>query len=114
MHRSIADISDAVAPVTVVDAIAVLRAGGYDLDFGPVGECPRCTQGGSASAPALVFDRLFRFEGDSNPDDEAMVLGVRCIVCGGSGVFVSAYGPGAVDAASIAGLLDRRGSGYRP
>jgi hypothetical protein len=98
-------------PAGPVEAIAVLRAGGYHLDFNLGHDCP-----GSASSPepgTLEFDRVFRFEGASDPDDEAMVLGLCCSACGARGVFVSAYGFSAPDAPAIVALVDGRPTGAR-
>jgi hypothetical protein len=40
-----------------------------------------------------IVDHVYRFEGDSDPADEAIVLGVHCPNLGVRGVVVSAYGP---------------------
>ena len=96
-------------PAGPVEAIAVLRADGYDLDFNLGHDCP-----GSPSSPepgTLEFDRVFRFEGASDPDDEAMVLGLRCSAGGARGVFVSGYGVSAPDAPAIVALVDGRPTG---
>ena len=86
----------AAAPETVVEAIAVLRALGYTADAEVRGESLRC---GACDTEAvlsgLVADHVYRFEGMSNPDDEAIVVGVSCPVCNAKGVLVSAYGPSA-------------------
>lgn len=70
--------------------------------------CGRC---GHRVAPgdAEVVD-LFRFEGVSDPDDQALVAAVRCRICDHAGTFVIAYGPGtdANEADVIAGLGDTR------
>ena len=39
----------------------------------------------------------------SNPDDEAIVIGVTCPACEAKGVLVSAYGP-AADPEELAGV----------
>ena len=44
---------------------------------------------------SAVVDYTFRFEGDSDPGDEAIVLGVHCGDSDRKGVVVSAYGPDA-------------------
>lgn len=41
-----------------------------------------------------VVDYQFRFEGDSDPGDEAIVLGITCS-CDQRGVLVSGFGPSA-------------------
>ena len=39
------------------------------------------------------MQHTFRFEGDTDPGDEAIVLGVECPECGIRGIIVSSYGP---------------------
>jgi hypothetical protein len=58
---------------------------------------------------AEVVD-LFRFEGVSDPDDQALVAALNCRLCEYAGTFVIAYGPGtdANEAEVIAGLGDIR------
>ncbi|MGC1513560.1 MAG: hypothetical protein WA797_11660 [Acidimicrobiales bacterium] len=48
---------------------------------------------------------MFRFEGDSDPGDEAIVLGIECPACNRRGIIVSAYGPDADP--HLLALLDR-------
>jgi hypothetical protein len=84
------------APETVTEALALLAADGYDVDFNLVGTsmtCPRCLTVHDLDRAAI--ERQFRFEGPSDPGDEAIVLGLRCTDCGAQGVFVSAFGPDA-------------------
>jgi hypothetical protein len=82
------------APDTVTEAVAFLADQGYVEDL-------RLCHGGLESrdhdaphpAGAAVVDHTFRFEGPSDPADEAIVLGVRCTEWGTKGVIVAAYGP---------------------
>ncbi len=81
-------------PETVTEALALLAADGYGVDFNLIGRsmtCPVCRCRPSTSRAAAIerFDE-YRFEGDSDPGDEAIVLGLRCADCGARGVFVSA------------------------
>lgn len=79
---------------TVVEEIGVLRAQGYAADFSvtPDGEL-RCVTCGQTLAPSdAVIESTARFEGASNPDDQAVVFGLRS-ACGVLGVLVAAYGP---------------------
>ena len=81
--------------ITVVEQIAALRAEGYDTDLSisPDGQL-RCGNCGHLHRPGdVVIERTTRFEGESNPDDEAVVFGLRCRVCSARGVLVAAYGP---------------------
>jgi len=82
------------APDTVTEAVAILESEGYTANFFPKSRALHCAACGSTPDPTgAVVDRIFRFEGTSNPDDEAIVLALRCPVCGARGVMVSGYGP---------------------
>jgi hypothetical protein len=84
------------AAETVTDAISQLEGLGYRSDFsfadGTV-QCRACS--GSHDPTRIVVRHTFRFEGDTDPGDEAIVLGVECPACGVKGIVVSAYGPDA-------------------
>ena len=56
-----------------------------------------------------VVDFTFRFEGPSDPGDQAIVLGVSCTAWGRKGIVVSAYGPDAdpEEAALLVALAHR-------
>jgi hypothetical protein len=96
----------------VAEALDVLRGEGYGLDFNLGHSCPDIQAPGLAFGTGeLAFDRAYRFEGASDPDDEAIVFAVRCPACGGCGVLVSAYGSGAPDVALIVNLVDSRATG---
>ncbi len=85
-----------VSPDTVSEACTLLAAEGYTADFNLVGNsatCPVCHDSHCLSNAHI--ERQFRFEGASDPGDEAIVLGVRCVHCDALGVIVSAYGPDA-------------------
>jgi hypothetical protein len=82
------------APETVADAVRLLQASGYtdDLDLTATGvHCERCDR--EHEPERLLVTHTYRFEGPSDPADEAIVLGVQCTTCGGRAVIVSAYGP---------------------
>lgn len=84
------------APDTVSEAVALLTDLGYDVDLKL---CPEglldATTGNAHPLATAVVDHEFRFEGPSDPGDEAIVLGVTCTEWGRKGVVVSAYGPDA-------------------
>ncbi len=84
------------APDTVTEAVAFLASKGYVDDFRLAAE-GIVDSGTSEVHPreSAVVDYTFRFEGESDPGDEAIVLGVRCGGGGRKGVVVSAYGPDA-------------------
>jgi len=89
-------------PETVTDAVRLLENEGFRID-GPfaVGSEPCHSCGQVLESARLIVRRTFRFEGASDPGDEAIVLGVECPACGAKGIVVSAYGADA-DAALIA------------
>jgi hypothetical protein len=84
------------APETVTEAVAFLASEGYEenLEVCPVGILRAGTDEAHPVEGAVV-DHTFRFEGPTDPGDEAIVLGVRCSRWGIKGVIVSAYGPDA-------------------
>jgi hypothetical protein len=81
-------------PDTVTDAVQLLARLGYAEDLnlvpGGIGKRP-----GEPFEPVecAIVDYQFRFEGPSDPADEAIVLGVHCPTLGIRGVVVSAFGP---------------------
>ena len=85
------------APQTVLEAVQLLEAEGYRANFvvRPDGtlRCGVCAQ--THRIDGALVDRVYRFEGVSDPDDEAIVLGVRCPNCDAKGVVVSGFGPSA-------------------
>lgn len=86
------------APETVSEAVRILQARGFGDDFGIDAAGIRCSSCGCAHpAPALEVTDVFRFEGASDPGDEAIVLGVECPTCGYRGIVVSAFGADADD-----------------
>ena len=97
-------------PETVTEAVQYLAARGYTDSFALAAE--------GLSGPGeeqlhdladAVVDYQFRFEGDSDPGDEAIVLGVSC-ACSQRGVLVSAFGPNAdpAHAAVLRALVQHR------
>lgn len=80
------------APDTVTEALALLRAEGYDADYELVDGhlqaegCARCR------VEDVVVERRFRFEGPSDPGDEMIVFGLRDPATGARGTLASAFG----------------------
>ena len=84
------------APATVLDAVHQLEAEGFGESFSlrPDGlHCGACGTSHLTSAAEVV--RVHRFEGPSDPDEEAVVYALRCPVCGAGGMLVSSFGPAA-------------------
>ena len=81
---------------TVTEALAQLEAEGYGDDLRLDGVHVSCnTCGAVHPTESVEVDRVLRFEGPSDPADEAIVLGLRCPECGAKGSMVSAFGPDA-------------------
>ena len=85
------------APGTVLEAVQLLEREGYTANSAvlPDGsiKCGACQK--THRIDGALVDRVFRYEGMSDPDDQAIVLAVRCPVCNMHGVIVSAFGPNA-------------------
>jgi hypothetical protein len=82
------------APSTVTEALANLAAAGYETNFDPApGGRLRCGSCGAEHDPATAHvDGIARFEGETDPGDEAIVFALTCSACGNKGTLVSAYG----------------------
>jgi hypothetical protein len=89
-----ADHNDPVpAPSTVTEAVAFLRAAGYRDDVELDGSTMSCARTQLKYALAnVIVDHTFRFEGDSDPGDEAIVLGLRYPDTDIKATLVSAFG----------------------
>ncbi|RYY00617.1 MAG: phosphoribosylpyrophosphate synthetase [Gammaproteobacteria bacterium] len=78
---------------TLSQTIDGLEKQGYTLDFNIREECLVCRQTNAALRPdEFEIDAVYRFEGDSNPDDEAVVYAISSPKFGVKGVLVNAYG----------------------
>lgn len=87
------------SPSTVTEAVTLLAEEGYTTELGIHEDSPH-----SGHDPAhFTIEKVFRFEGISDPGDQAIVLGVFCPDCDARGTVVSAYGHGA-DPALLARL----------
>jgi hypothetical protein len=80
---------------TLVEAMRRLRSGGYTHDFvASLNGNLVCRACGTSRAPeAIAIRETVRFEGDSNPDDEAILFALAC-VDGCLGQYSAAFGPG--------------------
>ena len=70
-----------------------LRRDGYEHDFSATVEgrlaCQVC--GANEDPATMHVDLTARYEGQSNPDDESILLAITCH-CGNRGLFTAAYG----------------------
>ena len=81
------------APSTVTEAVAILRGRGYIDDVDLRGSTLACAgKASSCDLSSVVIDHTFRFEGDSDPGDEAIVLGLRFPDSDVRAILVSAFG----------------------
>ena len=97
---------------TMSAAISRLAQAGYSGSFSATDDGGlRCTgcEGWHAPRDAGI-DEIVRFEGNSDPADEAAVFALSCGHCGAKGTYVVTYGPemGSADAEVVKGLLDHR------
>lgn len=79
---------------TMQEAIRRLEADGYGGEFRADNGALRCPACGHRHDPAQVsVDETVRFEGASDPDDEAVLFALSCASCGARGTYAVAYGP---------------------
>ncbi len=77
---------------TVSATLTALKNEGYTLDFNLKPDCVECAEAHKQLHPDdFVIDKYFRFEGASNPDDNAIVYAISS-KDGMKGTLVDAYG----------------------
>src|ERR1022692_4501662 len=78
---------------TVTEVINNLRKEGYAEDFNLQQNCLKCRDAHySVFHDEFVIDKVFRFEGDSDPADEATVYAISSPKYGIKGVLVNGAG----------------------
>jgi hypothetical protein len=81
-------------PRSVLDAVELLDAQGFSGSFTVVPDGLACTACGKEHTVATAeVVGVYRFEGPSDPDEEAVVYALRCPTCGAGGTLVSTFGP---------------------
>jgi len=81
---------------TLSEVMAELRKRGYTEDFNLKTDCIYCDNGRKVLYPEeFNIDRFYRFEGQSDPDDEAILYAISSEKFGIKGVLVNGYGPSA-------------------
>lgn len=76
----------------LVQILLQLRERGYICDFELTAAGLFCKKCNDVFMPGdLIIEKVYRFEGDSNPDDMAVLFGVRANN-GTKGVIIDAYG----------------------
>ncbi len=78
---------------TVVKALDGLKERGYTTDFNIAFDKLICSQTNVCLNPdEFEITEVYRFEGETNPSDEAVVYGVESKSTNMKGVLVNAYG----------------------
>jgi hypothetical protein len=78
---------------TLSETINGLKGEGYVLDFNLQNDLLVCTKDSAAlSADDFEIDAVFRFEGESNPDDESVVYAISSTKNNAKGLLVNAFG----------------------
>ena len=87
---------------TLSQTINALKVDGYSLDFNIRQDRIMCHQTNTVLSPEdFEIDKLYRFEGVSNPDDQSVLYAISSFKFGVKGVLVNGYGISA-DAATDA------------
>ena len=100
---------------TLSDAMRALQAEGYTGNWFATEEgLLRCSESGEDTEPATVaVDRVLRFEGQSDPDDEAILFALS-EPGGRKGLYSAQYGPSmpAEDVSMVRRLVAPRPTAY--
>jgi hypothetical protein len=87
---------------TLTEALTDLHRRNYTLDYNLVNGVARCEQVQEELRPEqLVIKKVYRFEGDSNPDDNMVLYALQSrLNPAHKGVLVAAFGPAIESAAA--------------
>ncbi len=78
---------------TVSEVINDLQKEGYTIDFNLKENCPECHGNYLRLHPEdFIIDKYYRFEGISDPEDEAVVYAISSLKHNLNGVLVNGYG----------------------
>lgn len=79
--------------VTLTETMNELRKQGYTEDFNLKQNCLECRNGNfKIFTDEFKVDKFFRFEGESNPSDSAILYAISSDIHQLKGVLVNAYG----------------------
>ena len=79
--------------VTLTETMNELRKQGYTEDFNLQQNCLECRNGNfKIFTDEFKVDKFFRFEGDSNPSDAAILYAISSDTHHLKGILVNAYG----------------------
>ena len=91
---------------TSSETINGLKREGYTLDFNIKNQCIACHQNNTSLSPNdFKIDKAYRFEVESNPDDESIVFAISSPTFGVKGTLVNGYGISSNEAS--AALIER-------
>ena len=86
---------------TLAQTMSGLKNEGYTMDFNIHDECIVCHQNQARLSPDdFEIDKVYRFEGESNPDDEAVLYALSSSKFGVKGLLVNGYGISADEGSS--------------
>jgi quercetin dioxygenase-like cupin family protein len=78
---------------TLSETINGLKKEGYTLDFNNTQECLVCHESNITLSPVdFEIDKVYRFEGQSNPDDQSVLYAISSPKFNVKGVLVNGYG----------------------
>ena len=80
------------APDTVTEAIGLLHSEGYTADYELIDGMLESGSGQACSVDEVAVERLYRFEGPSDPGDEMIVFGLYDPVNSTRGTLAAAFG----------------------
>jgi hypothetical protein len=85
---------------TLSEILDKLKKEGYTIDFNLTSNCLECADNSLQIHPEdFVVDKFYRFEGESDPGDEAIVYAISSTKHDLKGTLVNGYGPFADDIA---------------
>ena len=81
------------ACTTLTEAMKILADKGYNYDFNLANDCIECKEQELRLHPEeFTIDEVYRFEGDSNPDDESVLYAISSEKYNIKGILINAYG----------------------
>ncbi len=80
-------------PETLSEAVTLLQQDGYTEDFNIQSNCVECKNLDLKISPEeFLIDKFYRFEGDTDPDDEEVVYAISSDKHKLKGILVAAFG----------------------
>ncbi len=80
--------------LTLSEAVNSLTQQGYKYNFNIQANVLRCNEHGIELKPEdFEIDKVFRFEGDTDPGDESILYAISSPTFNVKGLLVNAYGP---------------------